>query len=466
MKRTVFPTIGAEAVKENQEPYFASFAELEKRLGGGAGSWIHQLRRQAIARFGELGFPTTHQEEWKYTNVAPLVRVPFQPAGEQARLRSVDLPSPDLLSPEELARAPLAGVAKNRLVFVNGSYSVELSSTAGLPEGIRAVSLAEALAGEAGRSGELEQHLARHAGYDQQPFVALNTAFLEQGAFLRIPRGLVLEEPIQLLFVSTGDAAPHISHPRNLILLERESQVAVVESYVGLGETVYFTNAVTEIVVGENAVVQHYKLQQESQRAFHVATVQVRQARSSVFTNHNISLGGALVRNDLTAVLDGEGAECTLNGLYLGTGRQHIDNHTTLDHARPHCSSHETYKGILDGRATGVFNGGIIVRQDAQKTNAKQSNRNLLLSEAAVINTKPQLQIWADDVRCTHGATIGQIDQDALFYLRTRGIDQQAARHLLTYAFASELLGQMNLEAVRGWAETELFAQLAEGWRS
>ena len=431
MKRTVFPTIGAEAVKENQEPYFASFAELEQRLGGGAGSWIHQLRRQAIARFGELGFPTTHQEEWKYTNVAPLVRVPFQPVTQQTHG----------LSAEEMACAPLAGVTKNRLVFVNGSYCGELSSTAGLPGGIQAASLAEALAGEAGRSGELEQHLARHAGYDQQPFVALNTAFLEQGALLRIPRGLVLKEPIQLLFVSTGAAAPYISHPRNLILLEQESQVAVVESYVGLGEAVYLTNAVTEIVVGENAVVQHYKLQQESQRAFHVATVQVHQARSSVFTNHNISLGGALVRNDLTAVLDGEGAECTLNGLYLGTGRQHIDNHTTLDHARPHCSSHETYKGILDGRATGVFNGGIIVRQDAQKTNAKQSNRNLLLSEAAVINTKPQLQIWADDVRCTHGATIGQIDQDALFYLRTRGIDQQAARHLLTYAFASELLG-------------------------
>jgi Fe-S cluster assembly protein SufD len=237
----------------------------------------------------------------------------------------------------------------------------------------------------------------------------------------------------------------------------------VIESYVGLGEAAYFTNAVTEIAVGESAVVEHYKLQQESRRAFHVATVQVHLGRSSVFTNQNISLGGALVRNDLTAVLDGEGAECTFNGLYLGTGRQHIDNQTTLDHARPHCSSHEIYKGILDGKATGVFNGAIIVRQDAQKTNAKQSNRNLLLSQDAVIYTKPQLEIWADDVRCTHGATVGQIDQDALFYLRTRGMDLQAARDLLTYAFASEPLSQMKVEAVRSWVEGELFAQLAGG---
>ena len=452
----MFPTIDTEAVKENQETYFSSFAQLEKRLGADPPSWIHQIRRQAIERFGELGFPTTHQEKWKYTNVAPLVRIPFQAATEQA----------PRLSARELARAPLAEVAKNRLVFVNGVYSHELSSTVGLPGVVRASSLAEALAGEAGQSGKLEQHLAGYAAYDRQPFVALNTAFLEQGAFLRIPRGLVLEEPIHLLFVSTGDGVPQVSHPRNLILLDRESQAVVIESYVGLGEAVYFTNAVTEIVVDESAVVEHYKLQQESQRAFHVATVQVRQARSSVFTNHNISLGGALVRNDLTAVLDGEGAECTLNGLYLGTGRQHVDNHTTLDHARPHCGSREVYRGILDGKSTGVFNGGIVVRQDAQKTDAKQSNKNLLLSKEAVINTKPQLQIWADDVRCTHGATIGQIDQDALFYLRTRGIALQAARDLLTYAFASELLGRMKVEAVRGWVEAELFAQLAGGRRS
>jgi Fe-S cluster assembly protein SufD len=452
----VFPTIGAEAIKENQEPYFASFSQLDKRLGADSPSWIHQIRRQAIERFGELGFPTTHQEEWKYTNVAPLVRIPFQPAGEQG----------NGLSAEELARSPLAGLTSNRLVFVNGVYSHELSSTAGLPEGVQLASLAEALAGEASRSGELEQHLARYAAYDRQPFVALNTAFLEQGAFLRIPPGLVLEEPIHLLFVSTGNAVSRVSHPRNLIVLDRESQAVVIESYVGLGEAAYFTNAVTEIAVGESAVVEHYKLQKESLQAFHMATVQVHLGRSSVFTNQNISLGGALVRNDLTAVLDGEGAECTLNGLCLGTGRQHVDNHTTLDHARPHCSSHEIYKGILDGRATGVFNGGIIVRQDAQKTNAKQSNRNLLLSQDAVIYTKPQLEIWADDVRCTHGATIGQIDQDALFYLRTRGMDLQAARDLLTYAFASEPLGQMKVEAVRSWVEGELFAQLAEGRRS
>ena len=446
----MFPTVGTKAIKETQETYLARFAQLEKRLGANGRSWIHRIRRQAMERFSELGFPTTHQEEWKYTNVAPIAQLAFQPDTEQVRR----------LSAEELARVPLAGVGSNRLVFVNGCYCRELSSTAGLPQGVWAGSLVEALASEAARS-QLEQHLARYAAYDQHAFVALNTAFLEDGALIRIPRGLVLEQPIHLMFVSIGDGAARVCHPRNLILAERESQAAVLESYVGLGEALYFTNAVTEIVVGENTVLEHYKLQQECERAFHVATVQVHLERSSVFTNYNISLGGALVRNDVTAVLDGEGTECALHGLYLSTGTQHVDNHTTLDHARPHCSSRELYKGILDGKSTGVFNGGIVVREDAQKTDAKQSNKNLLLSEDAVINTKPQLQIWADDVRCTHGATIGHMDQEALFYLRTRGMDQQAARDLLTRAFASEVLDRMKVEPAQTRVKAELVARLA-----
>jgi Fe-S cluster assembly protein SufD len=253
-----------------------------------------------------------------------------------------------------------------------------------------------------------------------------------------------------------------MSHPRNLILAGEASQAAIVEVYAGDAGGNYFTNAVTELLAGETAVIEHYKLQQESQEAFHVATLQVRQQRSSNFAAHSVSLGGALVRNNVNAVLDGDGAQCTLNGLYLAGGRQHVDTHTVLDHAKPHCGSREYYKGILDGRSSAVFNGGIVVRKDAQKTDAIQSNKNLLLSKDAVINTKPQLQIWADDVRCTHGATIGQLDSEALFYLRSRGIGHDEARHLLTFAFANDVLGRMKLEELRAHLERQMFARLSK----
>jgi Fe-S cluster assembly protein SufD len=295
--------------------------------------------------------------------------------------------------------------------------------------------------------------------------VALNTAFAEDGALIEIPRGLVVEEPIHLLFVSTPGTEPAVSHPRNLILAGRESQATIIEAYVGLGDGVYFTNAVSEIVTAEGAVIDHYKLQGESEKAFHVATVQGLQERSSSLNSHNLSFGAALTRNDVNSVLDAEGAECTLNGLFVVAGRQHVDNHTTLDHAKPHCNSHELYKGILDGQAVGVFNGKIMVRKEAQKTNAIQSNKNLLLSEGAVINTKPQLEIYADDVRCTHGATVGQLDRDALFYMQTRGIAREAARDLLTYAFAGDLFDRVNVATVRNRLDEALYSKLSAARR-
>jgi len=251
-----------------------------------------------------------------------------------------------------------------------------------------------------------------------------------------------------------------VSHPRNLILAGDDSQTMIVESYIGLNNALYFTNAVTEIVAGENAVVAHYKLQRESEEAFHISTVQASLNHSSNFSSHSIDLGGALVRNDVNAVLDGKGIECTLDGLYMVAGRQHVDNHTRIDHVKPHCSSRELYKGVLGGRSKGVFNGKIYVHKDAQKTDAKQTNKNLLLSEDAVINTKPQLEIYADDVKCTHGTTIGQLDQEAIFYLRSRGIDLEAARGLLTYAFASEMIGRIKVEPVRAQLEHLLLARL------
>jgi Fe-S cluster assembly protein SufD len=336
----------------------------------------------------------------------------------------------------------------------------------------------------------IELHLARHASYHDHAFVALNSAFMKDGAFVYVPKGKVVERPIHLLFVSTRPASTGlsagpstglrtgfdsaqdrpgtavVSHPRNLIVADDGSQAMIVESYVGVGTNVYLTNVVTEIVGGKNAVIDYYKLQRENEEAFHIATVQAHLDRSSNFSSHSIDLGGALVRNDLNATLDGEGIECTLDGLYMVTGRQHVDNHTRIDHVKPHCSSRELYKGLLDGKSRGVFNGKIYVHKAAQKTDAKQTNKNLLLSEGATINTKPQLEIYADDVKCTHGSTIGQLDQDAVFYLRSRGLDLATARNLLTYAFASEMVGRIKVEPVRAQIENLLVTRLRNGSRA
>src|SRR5439155_1493343 len=273
-----------------------------------------------------------------------------------------------------------------------------------------------------------------------------------------LPRGAVVEEPIELLYVATTPGEGTVAHPRNLIVAGVNSQATLVETYLGLEDNVYFTNAVTEIVLGENAVLDHYKVQRESTEAFHVATTQVHHDRRSNFKSLYVALGGGLVRNEVRATLDAEGCECTLNGLYLATGTQHIDNHTVIDHAQPHCASHELYKGILDGNAHGVFNGKIFVREDAQKTDAKQTNQTLLLSEDATINTKPQLEIFADDVKCTHGATVGQLSADALFYLRSRGLGLQEARSLLTFAFANDIIERIQVEPLRARLE-ELLVQ-------
>jgi Fe-S cluster assembly protein SufD len=435
-------------VKENQDVYFARFAALEKKQAAGGASWLLPIRKAAIDRFGELGFPTTRLEAWKFTNVAAIANTRFEPARYE-------------LNPaieEKLKASPYTDLGCSRLVFLNGTYSPALSSLAGLPKGVRAGSLAAALA-----SGDpsLEPHLARYANFQDHAFVALNTALMEDGAFLEIPKGLVLEQPVYLLYVSTAGDQPTVSYPRNLILIGRESQVTLVEGHLGLTDGVYLTNAVTEVSVGENAVVNYCKLQHESERAFHVATLQVHQERSSNVTTYAISFGAALTRQDLNAVLDGEGAECLLNGLYVVKGRQHMDNYTTIDHVKPHANSREVYKGVLDGKSAGVFHGRIIVRKDAQKTDAKQSNRNLLLSDGATINTKPQLEIYADDVKCTHGATIGQIDQEAVFYLRSRGIGHDEARSMLTYAFANEIISQIKFEPIRTRLTDTLFARLA-----
>ncbi len=440
-------------VKETQNIFLPNFAELEKRVARDGQLWLHPLRKQAFERFVELGFPTTKLEEWKYTSVAPIARLQFQPA------RYVDN-----LTAERLSDFPVADIAFDqecsRLVFVNGHFSRKLSSL-DLPQGVKAISLAEAVCTE---NEIVKAHLARYAKRENaaQAFVALNTAFIEDGAFIEIPDNLILDRPVFLLFVSTAGEQPMASHPRNLIVVGNNSQASIIEGYVGIEDKIYFVNAVTEIVAGENAVVEHYKLQHESLSAFHVATVQAHQARSSNFVSHSISFGGALVRNDTNSTLDGEGAQCTLNGLYLTAGNQHVDNHTMIDHARPHGTSRELYKGILDGNSTAIFNGSIVVRKDAQKTDARQTNKNLLLSEEATVNSKPQLEINADDVKCSHGTTIGHLEEDSIFYLRSRGIGEEQSRNLLIFAFANDVLGQMKVESVRARLEPRLLAQLSE----
>jgi len=420
----------------------------EGRPAGGP-RWLQDLRERGAATFTSLGFPTVRDEEWRYTNVAPIAAAEFQPAS----VATVGAAAVEAL--------PYAGATALRLVVVNGRFAPELSRLAALPRGLRAGSLAAAINGDLQADSEIVQrYLGRLADFSSRAFAALNTAFIEDGAYVHVPDGVVLEEPLQILFVS-APGVPVVSHPRTLIVLGERSQARIVETYVGASDVQYFANAVTEVFVGESAVLDHYKVQQESDSAFHVGSMHVNAARSANFSSHSFSLGGKLVRNDALATLDGEGAEVTLNGLYLADGDRLVDNHTTIDHARAHCPSHEVYKGILGGRARAVFNGKIIVRQDAQKTDAKQTNRALLLTDDALINTKPQLEIFADDVKCTHGAAIGQLDDDAIFYLRARGLTFFEARDMLIHAFAGQILERVKVEPLRTALESELYARLA-----
>ncbi len=435
-------------VIQEEDLYLASFRELEKRLARSEPEWLRRVREESIERFAERGFPTTHEEDWKYTNLAPMSKIAFQPVGilDQLATRSPTLQ--DLES--------VLWVGSSHLVFVNGRFSEALSSVGELP-GVKVRTLSAALEGE----GNLEEHFARYADYRRHPLVALNTSSWQDGAYVRIAKGTILEKPIHLLFVSASGGQPVVSHPRTLIVAERDTQATFIESYFGWGGGVSFSNAVTEIVAGEGSVMDHYKMQVENERSYHLATLQVVQERSASFGSCSIALGGRLARNEVTAVLDAEGADCTLNGLYLATGEQHVDNSTTIDHAKPHGTSHQFYKGILDGRATAAFNGRIIVRKNAQKTDAIQKNKNLLLAGDAAVNTKPQLEIFANDVRCTHGATIGQIDPEALFYMRSRGIGRKEARTLLTYAFAGDILDRIRLTPIRVCLEGSLQTRLS-----
>ncbi len=419
------------------------FANIERKRTADDPPFLRRLRKAAIARFDQLGLPTARDEDWKFTSVQHLATVPFQehPGGtpDEATLHRELIP---------------AGEAY-QLTFVDGRFDWELSVLPPADAGFTLTCLEEALRTHAPL---VERHLGRHASHQDQAFTALNTACFLVGAFLHVPAGRRVDRPIHLTFFTTEVGEPTLIQPRNLLILEEGAEARLVETNIGLSGTRYFNNSVTEMMLRARAVMDHYRWQREGCAATSVGNLYVAQEANSTFSSHLISQGGQLVRNEAHATFLGEHCECTLNGLYLGDGTQHIDNHTVIDHAQPHCASHELYKGILDGKAHGVFNGKIFVRPDAQKTDAKQTNQTLLLSDDATINTKPQLEIYADDVKCTHGATVGNLDADAVFYLRSRGIAEEAARALLTFAFANDIIDRIQVAGLRDRLANQLLA--------
>jgi Fe-S cluster assembly protein SufD len=417
------------------EPFLEKFRRFESELSQPA--WLLPLRQAGMARFAELGFPTLHDEDWRFTNVAPLARLPFKPVFAPVRADVIF----DQLKPFAFSQ-----IKCRRLVFVDGHYCKGFTGDPPENEDTKfdIGSLRGALHG-----GKVEKYLAHCATGKDNPFVALNQAFFHDGAFIHIPAGQVVPEPIHLLFVSTSREAGTTVQPRNLIIAGANSQATIIESYVTLGGAGYFTNAVTEIFAGDNATLEHIKLQDEATDAFHLATIAGEFGCASNVRLHSFALGAKLSRTNIRAKLAGEGLECILNGLYLTRGEQVADHHMIVEHAQPHCASHEYFNGILDDKSRGVFHGRIYVHPIAQKTDAKQTNKNLLLSDDATADTKPQLEIYADDVKCTHGATIGQLNDESIFYLRSRGIPENTARRMLIHAFAGEIIERVKCGPVR-----------------
>lgn len=424
---------------EIKDWYLSNFSEFEKRLNGGKESFIHQKRKEALSNFSRLEFPTIKDEEWKYTSISHLLKHNFVPALDKKTISKDFIKS--LLFDE---------MEHSLIVFINGRYSEQNSDLLNLPKGVVVGSIAEEIKSE---NGIVKNNFGKYADYQNHIFTALSTAYTEDGAFINIPDGKIVKDPIHIIFITTSENEKVLTQPRNLFVAGKNSQATIIEHYVSTEESIHFTNAVTEVVAEENAFVDHIKLQEESKKAFHIARMEVEQERNANFRSHLISTGAELTRNDFNARFNDEGGEYTLNGLYMIDGTQLFDAHTLMDHAKPHCNSHEHYKGILEDKSRGVFNGKVIVRPDAQKTNAFQENNNILLSDEALVNTKPQLEIFADDVKCSHGATIGQMDDDAKFYLKSRGIGEEASKGILLHAFASDVVTSIKIDTVRNYVE-------------
>jgi Fe-S cluster assembly protein SufD len=400
--------------------------------------WLAPTRKAGLARFAELGFPTLKNEDWRFTNVAPLAKLALQPV--------FDVPVVNGAESKALKEFAFSQFSGTRLVFVNGHFSPKLSSVEKLPAGVKVGSLATALKSDAAL---VEKYLGRCTPAPDNAFAALNQAFFLDGAFIHVPDGVKMETLIQLVYLCSTTEAGATVQPRNLIIAGANSRVTIVESYLATADTAYFTNAVTEIFAGDNTFVEHLKFQDEARKAFHIAAIHGEFGCASNVNIHSFALGGKLSRNNIRTKLAGEGLECILNGLYLTRDEQLADHHMVVEHAQPHCASHEYFNGILDDKSKGVFHGRILVREIAQKTDAKQTNKNLLLSDDASADTKPQLEIYADDVKCTHGATVGQLNPESIFYLRTRGIDTAMARQMLIHAFAGEIIERIRCEPAR-----------------
>jgi Fe-S cluster assembly protein SufD len=422
------------------------FGDCEARLAGSSPAWLAPIRRAAIERFAELGFPTRKNEAWKYTSVAKIAQAALDP----------EPPARDGISRDDIHALFGSEASRGVFVFEDGRFAPELSFDDALPAGVEVGGLADAL----DKHPELIRPLLDRADSLDRPFAALNGAFQRDGAFVWVTAGAAPERPIQLLFVASPGASGRVANPRNIIRIDRGAKAAIAIRYESRCPDAYWTNAMTQVVLEDNAELDLVTVQSESDAAYHLSSLDVRQQRDSRFRSHHISLGGALSRSEIYARLDAPGADCTLNGLFLVAGEQHVDSQTTVDHASPHGTSRETYKGILGGDARGVFNGFVLVRPDAQKTNAQQFNPNLLISDGAQINTKPTLEISADDVKCSHGSTVGRLDEDALFYLRARGVDEQKARQILTVAFASEIAEAIPQESLRAQVEQLVAAKL------
>ena len=396
---------------------------------------VQALRRVGFERFTSLGFPTTKNEDWHYTSVSSIADEEFTLLTARTDDAQAGQLDPYYFRKEKWPTA----------VYVNGRFSPQLSSLTNLPKGVRL----EVLADSWKTSKTLADQVGHVASTDNYAFTALNTAFMYDGALIEIAKDADIPGAIHLLYVTDATAAKGQMHPRTLIIAGKNSKATVVESYVSLSNARYFTNAVTEVSVADGANLNHYKIQREGMRAFHVGTIEVRQARDSHYQSFSFAIGAELSRTNVYTTLDGANCGATLNGLYMIGGAQHCDHQTQIIHAQPNCFSRELYKGILDGRSHGVFNGKVYVHPIAQKTDGKQTNKTLLLSDQAKADTKPQLEIFADDVKCTHGATIGQIDQQALFYMKSRGVNSETATKLLTYAFAADVLETIQLEPLK-----------------
>lgn len=424
----------------------ADFRRRELAMNGEAKTPFHHTRQQALEQFETLGFPTPRNEEWKYSNVRNLTSHTYNFSGKHA------------ITAETIADISIPNLTGNVLYFVNGKYEAGLSNLVSAADQISILSLRDALETQSELIGT---YLGKLTNTKDEAFTALNTAFAGDGVFIHVPKGKVVEEPVVLYFINDTRSENIGSQPRNLFVIGENAQVTLTETFLTLGEAQAFTNAVTEIYVAEHALVQYYKVQNDSDNAYHVGTTQVRMADNSHFYAATVSLNGGFIRNNLNIAIDGEHCDAHMYGLYFPDKKQHIDNHTVADHRKPNSESNELYKGVLRGKSTGVFNGKIFVQEDAQKTNAFQSCKNVVLSPEATMNTKPQLEIFADDVKCSHGTTTGQLDDEALFYLRSRGISKDEAMNLLMFAFCEDVITQIKIEPIREYLEGIITEKLA-----